>query len=59
MLLSASSGPASLLLPVCIQAIEAPDTTDAAAGKGPGQCRTYTVQRYSTILITCEEHVQQ
>lgn len=37
-----------------VKSILVPDTQEAATGKGPGVCRTYKVQRYSTILITSE-----
>lgn len=42
-----------------LQCILVPDTQEAAAGKGAGVCRTYKVQRYSTILITCKSKQTQ
>jgi hypothetical protein len=49
--------PADRSLP--LQSIRVPDTQEAAAGKGAGVCKTYDIQRNSTILLTGELTKQQ
>lgn len=39
-----------------LQHIVVPDTTEAASGKGAGECRTFHIKRFVTILIACEWH---